>query len=333
VRDRRSQTGGYGFRLREFGRMVSLNSDMKASLTRFALFSVMFSLAASGCLAQSSGSSQPENLHGLKVKELHPVPTPTPFPLDVASGAPGSRVQSLEFLAPDAMSAADRELAASAQTEITRRAGLQGFQLGTSERRSEAPRGASGGVWGYEQAVCPVFPDHLVLEYSRRNGAGDVTLFSAVIPRGEGHVRVIPVRRRSYSLFTPASSNALTLNDFNHMVLEEPSGLSPDWLTLGLCYAALAGGHVRAELVADGPADETYPLLRPAQLIVSRKGGAEVDFADATAPKSASLDWTLTFAQNGRLLKVSRKPSHELVEKPTKESTIDLGSNASKPAN
>jgi hypothetical protein len=313
---------------------------MKLCALRFALLAVLLSVAASGCFGQVSGSGQAEDLHGLKVKEIHPVPTPTPFPLDGVRGLSAGPVQSLEFRAPDAMNAADRELAASAQVEIGRRAGLQGFHLEPSESL-----GSAGAGWGYEQAVCPVFPDHLLLEYSRSNGAGDITLFSVAVPRGAGHVRVIPVRRRGYSLFTPAGSNALTLNDFNHMVGETQSGLSPDWLTLGLCYAALAGGHVRAELLAALPADEAYPLLRPAQLVVSRKGGAEVDFADATAPKSSSLDWTLTFAQSGRLLKVSRKASHELVEKavrgnaqevqgkPTKESAVDLGGNAGKPGN
>jgi hypothetical protein len=318
---------------------------MKLSALRFALPVVLFSVAASGCFAQDSVSSQAEDLHGLKVKEIHPAPTPTPFPLDAATGATGDGVQSLEFRAPDAMSAADRELVASAQAEIDRRADLQGFYLDSSgQGTSERPSSARGN-WGYEQAVCPVFPDHLVLEYSRSNGAGDITLFSVVIPRGEGHVRVIPVRRRSYSLFTPAPSNSLTLNDFNHMVGETQSGLSPDWLRLGLCYAALAGGHVRAALVAAVPADEAYPLLMPAELVVSRKGGAVVHFADASPPKSSSMDWALIFAQNGHLLKVSRKPSSELVEKPvrgnaeevqgtpTKESTVDLGSNVRKPGN
>jgi len=309
---------------------------MKALLPRFALslaplsMATLLAVSASSGFAQSSGQPGPaEDVHGLKVREIHPVPTPSPFPLEGVAGSSAGRVQSLEFRAPDAMSAADAELVASAQAEIERRARLQGFYLDSSEHASESGRGA----WGYEQAVCPAFPDHVVLEYSRNNGAGDVSLFSVVIPRGEGHVRVIPARRRSYSLFTPAGANELTLNDFNHMVKEEPNGLSPDWLTLGLCYAALAGGHVRAALAVAVPSDEEYPLLMPAELVVSRKGGAEVHFADATAPKSKPLEWTLMFAQSGKLLKVTHKPANELVEKPTKESAVDLGSNVGKPAN
>jgi hypothetical protein len=147
-----------------------------------------------------------------------------------------------------------------------------------------------------------------------------VTLFSAVVPRnGEGHVRVIPVRRRGYSLWTPASSNALTLNDFNHMVKE--GGLSPDWLRLALCYSALAGGHVRADLVPEKPADEHYPLLAAASLTVSKKGGALVNVVDAADPGKRGR-WQFQFAQSGRLLKVKRMGPSELVGVPTKEQPL-----------
>ena len=298
---------------------------MKPSFLQSALTILVaaFAVSVRGAQAPGSGSTaqtQGEDLHGLRVEQVPVRPMPTPFPLDVSTG----RVQALEFRSPEAMTAADRELAASAQVEIARRASLQGFRLDES-----------ASAWGFEQAVCPVFPQHLVLEYSRLNGNGDVSLFAAVVPRGEGHVRVIPVRRRSYSLFTPASSNALTLNDFNHMVQEGGSGVSPDWLTLSLCYAALAGGHVRAALLPAVPADEVYPLLAPAKLSVSRKGGAAVYFSDSTH-EVKPMEWELLFAQSGRLLKVKHVGARELVERPvfgtasevkgvpTKESVVDL---------
>jgi hypothetical protein len=294
--------------------MVSLNSDMKLSFLRTALPVVLMTVAVCGAVAQTpmpTSSSEPEDMHGLKVREIHPKATPTPFPLDARTG----RVQTLVFRAPEQMTAADRDLAESNQAELARRAGLQGFDLTHDE--------PGRGSWGYEQAVCPVFPEHLILEYSRSNGPGDVTLFSVVIPRGDGHVRVIPVRRRSYSLFTPASSNALTLNDFNHMVVEGHEGLSPDWLTLSLCYAALAGGHVRAALQAETPAEEVFPLFFPAKLTVSRKGGAEVHLADVT-PNTKAMDWILNFAQSGRLLKVRHRVSGELLEKPVPGAAMEV---------
>jgi hypothetical protein len=138
-------------------------------------------------------------------------------------------------------------------------------------------------------------------------------------------VRVIPVRRRSYSLWTPAPSNALTINDFNHMVQEGQEGLNPDWLTLGLCYAALAGGHVRAALVPQSAADEVYPLFAPAKLnlTISEKSGAEILFVDVT-PHSKAMNWNLNFDSKGRLLKVKHSVSGEVVEKPVAGAPVDL---------
>jgi hypothetical protein len=284
---------------------------MMRSLDRIALVFVAMAASAACLPAQSSASSPQAESPGVTAKEIHPKPLAAPFPLD----GPAGRKPALEFRSPEEMTAADRELAEANQGEIARRAGLQGMNLKGDEEEL--------GSWGYEQAVCPVFPQHLILEYSRDNGKGDVTLFSAVIPRGEGHVRVIPVRRRSYSLWTPASSNALTINDFNHLVLEGHEGLSPDWLTLGLCYAALAGGHVRAALVAETPAAEAYPLLEPAMLRVVAKGGAEVRFADAT-PKTKAMEWVLVFDAQGRLMKVRHVAAAELVKKPVAGAPVEV---------
>jgi hypothetical protein len=288
---------------------------ISATAMRMGLTAALLSFAACG-FAQSSGTGKPgplEDVHGLKVQEIHPAPTPSPFPL----GAPGRPATSLEYRAPEAMTAADRSLAEGSQEEIARRAESMGIRVTAAEQGA----GQTGqGVWGYEQALCPVFPNHLVLEYSRNNGPGDVTLFSAVIPRGgEGHVRVIPVRRRGYSLWTPASSNALTLNDFNHMVKEEGS-LSPDWVPTGLCYAALTGGHARASLVTWNAEEQKFPLAIPMTLEVSRAGGAHVRFADSSAlPGGRATDWDMQFAQDGRLLKVRHGDAHVLVETPVKE--------------
>jgi hypothetical protein len=287
--------------------MVLLSSDMNPRSLRFSLpilLLTMTSLCAHAQTAQpaSSDAVVPAtgyvDVDGVKVREIHPRNFVSPIPID----APTSSLQTLEFRTAEQMTAADRALADASQAEIARRAGLQG--LGFS--------GSGAGNWNYEQAVCPVFPDHLVLEYSRQNGQGDVSLFSAVVPKGAGHVRVIPVRRRGNSLFTPVGANALTVNDFNHIVQEENHGLSQDWLTLGLCYAALAGGHVNAATRAATPEVELFPLLAPPRLSVSyQKPGAVVYFADFN-PQNASRDWVLTFAGDGRLLKVKHGPAPQL---------------------
>jgi hypothetical protein len=306
--------------------------------TRWAIWTAVL---CAGFTASLQVFGQKEDTHGLRVRELHPPAIATPFDLQT----PTSSLRELKFLAPAEMKLADRSLVDANRDEILMRASRQGFDLEQATNTSSA--------WDYEQAVCPAFPQHVILAYSRSNGLGDVTLLSVVIPRGEGHVRVIPARRRGYSLFTPVASNEITINDFNHVVLEE--GLrervdsrhksktlsqdhvlgGTDWFTLGLCYSALASGHVRAGLLAAKPEDEAYPLALPAQLRISDKGGADVWFADTT-PEAKSMQWELRFAQDGRLLKVRHVNSSLLRERalagtamnvkggPTKEGIVDL---------
>jgi hypothetical protein len=259
---------------------------ISAKLSTFRQFGCL-SLAMMAAAA-IAGAQQPQVVHGITINPAASTPTPTPFPLDAETG----QRKSLEFLKPEQMSAADTQLTAANVDEIIRRAGLQGFRV---------ERTWHDGGWQYEQAVCPVMPNYLVLEFSLNAGPGDLSQFSVVVPRGEGHLRVIPVRRRGNSLWTPAASNSLTLHDFN--VLVKQSGLSPDWLTTGLCYAALAGGHVRTSLVAKAPEEEAFPLYAPATLRVSRNGGAGVEIVDQTHPEHGKL-WSLSFAQDGSLLKV-----------------------------
>jgi len=239
-----------------------------------------------------TGKPISETMHGVKVTYLKPMPVPSPFPLEGTAG----RVSHLEFRAPEAMTAEDRAAADGAQAEIARRAELAGLHMNEMTG------------WGYEQAVCPVFPEHVILEYSRKDAPGDVTLFSAVVPRGGvGHVRVIPVRRRGYSLWTPADSNALTLNDFNH--IETESGLSAattDWLTLSLCYTALAAGHVRAGLVPANQETEVYPLVEPPLLTSnSNKPEVEVRLVDAAAPRPRG-EWVFDYDAVGHLKRVRK---------------------------
>jgi len=245
--------------------------------------------AAQAADAAPASAKPGESMQGLRVEYPSLKPIPSPFPL----GRGSERRTMLEFRAPEAMTSEDRAVADGAQVEIARRADLAGLHLSDAQG------------WGYEQAVCPAFPEHVILEYSRLNGPGDVTLFSAVVPRGSvGHVRVIPARRRGYSLWTPASSNALTLNDFNHMVKE--GGLSPDWMMLSLCYTALASGHVRGALIPRSVEEEKYPLPEPAMMVVdSKKPGAQVRMVDTATPRPRG-EWLFEFDGVGHLNKVKK---------------------------
>jgi hypothetical protein len=219
---------------------------------------------------------------------------PMPFP-------PGSEtmdhVAALEFRSYDRMSEQDRDLLADAESAIGERAGFAGLEF-------------NQGKWSYQQIVCPALPNHLFLQFTRNNGSGDISVFSASIPRGsEGRVRIIPIQRRSYSLFSPAPINALTISAFNHIRAAENPARVSDWLATALCYAALAGAHPQI-----GPPEVTdfkkLPAVPPGRLEIPMRRGAVLRFTDVSAiPRP--MDWTMTFNGKGKLMKATHSAAQK----------------------
>jgi hypothetical protein len=225
-----------------------------------------------------------------------------PFP-------PGSDAQALaaplEFRPYAQMSPQDRDLAADAESAIGERAGFVGLEF-------------NQGKWSYQQIVCPVLPHHLFLQFTRNNGKGDVSVFSASIPcSGDGRVRIIPIVRRGYSLFSPAPINALTISAFNHIRAEEHVATTPEWLATGMCYAALAGAHPQI-----APPEETnikkLPAAPTGRETIPMHGGAVIQFTDIAAA-TRPMEWTMTFNGKGKLLKATHsaapKPGGKVVER------------------
>lgn len=164
------------------------------------------------------------------------------------------------------------------------------------------------GDWAYQQIACPAFPGHLFLQYTRRAAAGDGTEFSVSIPRGhEGRVRIIPILKRSYSLFAPAPINAITIAAFNHIRAEETSAAESHWLGNALCYAALTGAH--PVLAATGEKGVEAPPAHsqlPTQLVVPLRGGEQIQFDD-DADAARPAEWTLFFDRKGQVVKATRR--------------------------
>jgi hypothetical protein len=213
---------------------------------------------------------------------------PIPF-----SPLTGEGTQAIEYRGADQMTEKDRALVADAELSIREHVGHIGLEF-------------NGDKWKYQQVVCPALPNHVFLRFTRNDGTGDVSVFSASIPRGgDGQVRIIPILLRGYSLWSPAPINALTISAFNHIRAEEHADHTPDWLGTGLCYASLAGGHPVPARFAETPADQKFPLAAPAKLEIPVRGGATVSFADvAAAPRP--MEWTMAFDGKGKLLKATR---------------------------
>jgi hypothetical protein len=229
-----------------------------------------------------------------KVRQVpEPVP-PKPFP--PGSESPG-RVAPVEIRSTDQIPEHDRELEADAESSIAEHSAFFGIDFDFNQ-----------GKWSYQELVCPALPNHIFLRFTRDSGAGDVSLFTASIPRGgDGRVRIVPIRMRGYSLFSPAPINALTISAFNHIRAEENPAKTPDWLGTGLCYAALAGGHAQAADLTPSPESQKFPAAIPAMVKIQIQGGAVVEFTD-TAANPKLMQWTMIFDRKGRLLKATHFP-------------------------
>jgi len=248
-----------------------------------------------------------QSLAPLKGRQVPPPVEPKPFPTHQAGHQPA---RTIEFRSADSMTESDRLLLADAQASITEHAAFSGFDFDKTN-------------WSYQQIVCPALTNHLFLQFMRNNGAGDVTVFSASIPRGgEGRVRIVPVLRRGYSLWAPAPINAMTISAFNHIRAEEvrsvdTSESDADWVGNALCYAALAGAH--PQLLSP---DATPALGKPIPALIAvmevnpaDKNQEVIRFADAAAlPRP--MEWSMTFTKQGKLVKAAHSAAPAWSVKP-----------------
>ena len=221
---------------------------------------------------------------------------PAPFPARSVRQKP---VYTVELRSADELTEQDRLLVANSESSIAEHAGFVGLEYGGQSN------------WSYRQIVCPSLPNHLFLTYMRNNGTGDVTMFSASIPRnGKGRVRIVPILKRGYSLFSPAPINALTISAFNHIRTEEGESANSDWLGNALCYAALAGSAPRIRPADAEPAVHKPITALTAAMDIEMQGhGTEVVRFDDAAALPHPMEWSMTFTRNGKLIKATHRPA------------------------
>lgn len=262
-----------------------------AGVAAFALVGVAVSLHAQGWKEVPPTE--------LKVRQ---VSSGTVHPMLFATDGGDSRQgEPVTFRSADQMTPHERDLVADAESSIGERAGFDGIEF-------------NEGKWSYQELGCRALPHHMFLKFTRSNGARDVSMFTASIPRdGNGRVRIIPIMRRGYSLFSPAPIGALTISAFNHIRKEEQESEPANWLDIASCYAALAESSPRFEVVAEGPDSQTLPLASGPVMEIPSRGGAIIRASDQAAPRP--LQWTMIFDAKGRLLKVQRKPASLLTVK------------------
>jgi hypothetical protein len=249
-----------------------------------------FIVAAAPPSPRAQSSSDKLDKHPWGIRGTASPPYAVPFSIDrTRSDFP----HTLQVLGEDEMTPRDRDLAADAESSIQERAGFESLEF-------------NEGQWTYAQIVCPALPNHLLLRFTRNDGTRAMSMFSAAIPRnGEGRVRIIPIVRMGYSLFSPAPIGALTIDAFNHIRAEENSDQAQDWLTIGMCYAALAGANPKTETLKLNEDDgQSLPLTAPPTLLVKPDGTTAVSFDDISATPRPRR-WTMFFDRKGKLLKAT----------------------------
>ncbi len=268
-------------------------------------------LVTGACRAQTSAEQSaaqaqqlPDDLSGSSYKTR-----PVPQVEDIApfSANANSDQNPIYYRAQDEMTTPDRALVESANPSIHGGAAFAGMEF-------------EKGSWSYRQLVCKAMPEHVFLIFEEDNGPGDVSMFSAAIPRsGKGRVRVIPIERRGYNLFSPAAVNALTIAAFNRIRADEPDNKSTNWLATGLCYAALAGARPLISQGSKDPNGRDFALVFPPRLELGTDGAITVRFVDA-AMTSRPTEWAQTFDSKGQLLKVDHfaAPDYPVTPIPSK---------------
>lgn len=282
------------------------------SMVRLRIFSILAVVAsiAAVCLRVDAQKPVVAIEAPPTVTESHPVERPMPF-----TPTPHGKTQAIEYRNAEEMTEQDKQLAASAESSIGEHAGFVGLEF---------DQGSNRGKWSYQQVVCPALTNHLFLQFTRNNGVGDVSMFSASIPRGgDGRVRIIPILRRGYSLWSPAPVNALTISTFNHIRDEEHADHVSDWLGVGVCYASLAAGHRVEAFAEEEEAGLKYPQAMTPAIEISTLGAATMSFTDVSAAEHP-MEWEMEFDGKGKLLKARHKS--EPVATPTRvsEPTRDL---------
>ncbi|KAA6464997.1 hypothetical protein DYQ86_03320 [Acidobacteria bacterium AB60] len=263
-------------------------------LFRLTLLAVV--TAGTALPAQNTGE-----IPGTKVR---PAPREENVPTDPRLAGEGSLPLHVAVQPWASMGQAEKDLAARASASIREQAKL--YELGFGE-----------GAWQQSELDCPAFPQHMFLRFTRDRGAGDVSMFTASIPRGgQGRVRVIPILRSGYSVILPAPESKVTIAAFNQILGEEHLGAKPDWSAVSVCYAALTSERWKeaqslVELVMVG--SQTLQLQQHGALSVA------LELAEPAPGR-----WVIVYGGSARVVSTEYTPFGDLTWRPLLNPTPEV---------
>ncbi|HET6169299.1 MAG TPA: hypothetical protein VFE01_03915 [Terracidiphilus sp.] len=198
----------------------------------------------------------------------------------------GAKVQVLSV---GQMSPADATLLAGRRSDLAAAAEFHGYDL-------------SSGTWIVSQIACPYAPNYLILHDVQLHHEGSVSLFTALIPRSAGQVRIFPVLHHGAQALrvfgtTPAQKRLIDEVISSRQVAEAPNQ-NGDWTTLAYCYGALAGAEPASEnVMAPQP---TMPRISVGENSKVR----ELSFS-VLGPDHVLQDWTIEFDPQGQVKSIA----------------------------
>src|SRR5262249_7429036 len=201
---------------------------------------------------------------------------------------------SLEHRAPEQWVPPDSDLLKNRKRDVLAEAEFYGYDLG-----------ADG--WSYEQSICPLIPDYVMLRYSSKDAVGGDSVFTVLVPRNGGRVRIVPVLSHGATRFKPAPSDPRNFELFGQVVPAEAasknSGPDGRWLLLSVCYAEMTGARPQ---VPNHPSLDIHMINAPPPTLRISAGGTEheVRFVDPISQSDYRL-WDISYNDAGRVIGVS----------------------------
>ncbi len=200
----------------------------------------------------------------------------------------------LEHRLPEQIKPADAELLTKRKRDVLAQAEFYGYDMRT-------------GGWSYEQPVCTMMPDDVMLRYSSKDPAGADSIFTVLVPRNGGRIWVVPVLSHGATRFKPAPVDPRNYQLFSQVVPAEiakkNSGPEGKWLSLSVCYAEMAGARPQ---VPNQPSLDIHMIKAPPPMLRISVSGREheVRFVDPISPTDYRL-WDINYNEAGRITSVS----------------------------
>lgn len=201
---------------------------------------------------------------------------------------------SLEHYSASQMDSTDAALLRNNQKKIWQAAELYGYD-------------ADPASWTPEQVVCPFIPDYILVRYTSTNSAGTESIFTALVPRQKGRVRIVPVLNNGATRFKHAPKDPRNFQLFSEVVpadiAKKNSTQDGQWLKLSVCYAEMTGSRLE---VPKNPSADIRMITAPPPTLRMTVGGKqqEVSFVEPLSKDGYRL-WSITYNDAGRILAVS----------------------------